>query len=102
MESNYYITPFENCRTFSLFLAASLAGLSATAPPAPDDYSGYLSGDSAWWSVSHAFYRPASVDGEPPQEPETLQQFAERLLKDTEDSPQEVVDALNQRFWSLV
>ena len=39
---------------------------------------------------------------EPAGQAEALKSFAEHLLEETEDSPQQVVDALNRHFWDLV
>jgi hypothetical protein len=102
METEFYRSPTEVLPTFSLVLAASLLGLNATTLASPDGISCAGTGGHLPASVRYAYYETAPAIKEPAEQAEALMRFAENLLAKTEDSPQEVVDALNRHFWDLV
>jgi uncharacterized protein (TIGR04255 family) len=102
METEFYRSPTEILPTFSLVLAASLVGLHATSLASPDSISSGVIGEFLPASARYDYYETAQAIQQPAEQAEALKRFAENLLEETEDSPQEVVDVLNRHFWDLV
>jgi hypothetical protein len=102
METEFYRSPTEVLPTFSLVLAATLLGLNATPITLSGSVSDLDSSEHLPAFVRHAYYEPARTSEGPAEQAEALNRFAANLLEETEDSPQEVVDALNRHFWELV
>jgi hypothetical protein len=102
METEFYRSPTEVLPTFSLVLAASLIGLHPMKLASADSISSAGSGEHLPASARYAYYETALAIQEPTEQTEALKRFAENLLEETEDSPQEVVDVLNRHFWDLV
>jgi hypothetical protein len=97
MQSDFYNTPAETFPTFSLVLA-SLMSL-----PAAIGRSDSLESASAnaGLHMEHKYYETAP-NASVTEQQGALSEFAEKLLAETEDSPQEVRDVLNKHFWELV
>jgi hypothetical protein len=99
MKLEFYRSPTEVIPTFSLVFAASLIGLHTATFARPERL--LISGNDhcLMESLRHNYYEtvPSMQD-----QGEALKEFAEKLLGETEDSPQEVVEALNLHFWDLV
>jgi hypothetical protein len=99
METEFYRSPTEVLPTFSLVLAVSLLSLQK---PRLDAVSNIRPCEHLPACVEYTYYEAAAAVQDPEKQAEALKLFAENLLKETEDSPQEVVDVLNQHFWDLV
>lgn len=100
MEIEFYRSQTNSLPTFSLVLAASLIGLNSVVPSTEAPHE---SGKCALpASAQFAYYGPAEQYTETGEQVRALRRFAEDLLAKTEDSPQEVVDILNQHFWDVV
>ena len=102
METEFYRSPTEVIPTFSLVLAVSLLGFQAPTVASPDSILGIGNSEFLPKSARYDYYETAQAIQEPTEQAETLKRFAENLLEETEDSPQEVVDVLNRHFWNLV
>lgn len=97
MQTKFYRSQTDMLPTFSPLLAVSMAGVGTivrhngkneTLPPAS--------------RYTHTYYIPSEHIGDHDQQMESLRQFAENLLKQTEENPQAVVEVLNRHFWELV
>lgn len=102
MQTEFYRSQTDLIPTVSLVLAVSLVGLNSTSPstvgPA-EDVAGFQPPMSHY---VHTYYgRPSHVVDQAGQIA-ALRKFAEGLLKETEDSPQGVVEMVNRHFWDLV
>lgn len=102
METEFYRSPTEIIPTFSLVLAASLIGLHAATLSSSEGIACPWGADALLASVRHDYYEAAEEAQEPAEQAAALNRFAENLLAETEDSPQEVVEVLNRHFWDLV
>jgi hypothetical protein len=102
METEFYRSPTEVLPTFSLVLAVSLLSLHTPRLAAPDAASNIGAAEYLPACVEYTYYEVPPAVQEPVEQAGALKRFAENLLEETEDSPQEVVNALNQHFWDLV
>ena len=101
MQTEFYRSQSDLLPTFSLVLTAAFVGLNAPHR-AINPVNGVAGAQPPMSHFAYAYYgRPNEVASQPAQGA-ALRQFAEELLKETEDSPQGVVDILNQLFWDLV
>jgi hypothetical protein len=101
MQTEYYKS--KTTSTFSVILAASMVGLSIT----PDHSSATFVGHTAvimtqFYSDNDRYYVPAVISQAESEQLEVLRNFAAKVITETKDSPQEVVDLLNKHFWELV
>jgi hypothetical protein len=102
METEFYRSPNEILPTFSLLLAASLVGLHASTYSSPGRISTSESSETLPTCMRYEYYETAQPEQDSAEQAAALKRFAENLLEETEDSPQEVVDVLNRHFWDLV
>jgi hypothetical protein len=102
METEFYHSQTESLPTFSLFLAVSLAGLNTVAGNIPAGLLHEPIGSVMTVPSQYAYYKTSVKALESEEQLAALRHFAEKLLTDTEDSPQAVVDVLNRNFWNLV
>ena len=102
MQTEFYRSQTDLIPTFSLVVAASLVGLNPSALLSVIPVCGRVGIEPSMARYAHAFYgRPHEV-GDQSAQLAALRQFAEGLLKQTEDSPQGVFEIVNQHFWDLV
>ena len=102
MRTEFYRSRVELFPTFSLVLAATLAG-GATAERSEGVVGGNGNGSVVLPTCGqYVYYGPACRTAEPTEQIEALRQFAKKLLTNTEENPQPVVDLLNKHFWDLV
>ena len=102
MQTEFYRSHTELLPTFSLVLAVSLAGLNSVARHLAANSSHNTNDGTLPALARHAYYEPAARRSEAADQRAALQRFAENLLAETEDSPQAVVEVLNEHFWDLV
>lgn len=102
MQTEFYRSQTDLLPTFSLVLAASLVGLNSTAPAAMNRVNGAAGIQPPTAHYAHAYYGRPDQLADQADQGAALRQFAESLLKETEDSPQAVVEILNRHFWDLV
>ena len=104
MTTDFYRPTTDLMTTISMSIASCLA-FSAPHVEEPLEAlvpAGYTVGSPAWINQTASFYTAAA---EPPDEAAqlaALENFASRLLGETVEPPQAVVDLLNERFWDLV
>jgi len=102
MQTEFYRSQSEFLPTFSLMVAVSLAGLNSAVRShltPVNNLTGHVQSTTGYYG--HYYYGLPEVIDQSDQV-QTMQRFAENLLKETEDTPQAVVDILNQHFWDLV
>ena len=100
MQTEFYRSHTDLLPTFSLVLAASLVGLNSAAAMNPMGGAPGIQPPTTHYA--HSYYgRPEQMADQSGQIA-ALRQFAECLLKETEESPQAVVDIVNRHFWDLV
>ena len=102
MQTDFYRSQTDLIPTFSLVLAVSLVGLNSNPREATDAANGVAGIQPPMSRYSHIYYEQSHQAGDQPEQIAALRQFAEDLLKETEDSPQGVVDLVNRHFWDLV
>jgi len=99
METEYYRSKTDLLPTFSLVLAASLAGLNVgVASPSIKTGADNILPASARYSYYHSVDEACEIS----RQAEALKRFAENLLGKTKDNPQQIVEVLNKHFWDLV
>ena len=101
MRPEFYRSRAEILPTFTLALAVSLAGANAAIRRSAASITSWDK-PSLGSLFSHTYYMRAEPVMNSEQQVESLQRFAENLLKESQDNPQAIVDALNQHFWELV
>ena len=102
MQTEFYRPQSEFLPTFSLMLAAAFVGLNSPQRVAINSVSGVVGVQPPMSYYAHAYYGRPDQMTDQSEQGAALRQFAEGLLKETEDSPQGVVEILNQHFWDLV
>ncbi|MDA1273482.1 MAG: hypothetical protein O2960_05455 [Verrucomicrobia bacterium] len=103
MQTEFYRSQTDLIPTFSLVLAAaSLVSLNSTGRTTINPVNGAPGIQPPTVHYSHAYYGQPGKTTDHAEQGAALQQFAESLLKKTEESPQAVVDLLNRHFWDLV
>ena len=102
MQTEFYRSQTDLLPTFSLVLAVSLVALNSTASAAmnPPNRAPGIQTPTAHYA--HAYYGRPDQMADKAEQIAALRRFAEALLKETEDSPQAVVEILNRHFWDLV
>jgi hypothetical protein len=99
METEFYRSPSGIVPTFSLALAVTMASLNPPHKPFSKDPFFVSEGDTVGSSCAYYY---SVEDGSNELQLETIRQFADSLAALTQDTPQEIVDILNSRFWELV
>ena len=103
MQTEFYKLPVQLVPTFSVVLVASLVGFTAQEPICPNITTGanatYLPSINHF-ALHHYMELAETVHSN--QQTEVLRRFTNNLLGEMQDSPQEIVDVLNQHFWELV
>lgn len=102
MQTEFYRSQTDLIPTFSLVLAVSLVGLNSTSRPADNPVDGVAGIQPPMSRYAHVYYGCPEQLADQAGQIAAWRQFAEGLLKETEDSPQGVVEILNQHFWDLV
>jgi hypothetical protein len=102
MQTEFYRSQTDLPPTFSLVLAASLVALNSTANVAMNRPNGAPGSQPPMAHYEHAYYGRPDQMADKTEQIAALRRFAETLLKETEDSPQAVVEILNRHFWDLV
>ena len=102
MQTEFYRSHTDLLPTFSLVLAASLVGLNSTARAAINPVNGAPGTQPPTAHYAHTYYGRPDQMADQAGQTAALRQFAEGLLKETEDSPQAAVEILNRHFWDLV
>ena len=102
MQTEFYRSQTDLIPTVSLVLAASLVGLNPIARAAKNPVDGSPGIQPPMAHYAYAYYGQPDQMADQASQTAALRQFAESLLKDTEDSPQVVVEILNRNFWDLV
>ena len=102
MQTEFYRSQTNLLPTFSLVLAVSLVGLNSTPCAALNLVNGAPGIQPPTAHYAHAYYGRPDQIADQRGEIAALRRFAEGLLKQTEDSPQAVVEILNRHFWDLV
>ena len=101
MQTEFYRSQTDLLPTFSLVLAVSLVALNSTASAVMNPPN-RAPGIPPTAHYAHAYYGRPDQMADKAEQIAALRRFAEALLKETEDSPQAVVEILNRHFWDLV
>ena len=102
MQTEFYRSQTDLIPTFSLVLAVSLVGLNSNLRETTDAANGVAGIQPPMSRYSHIYYERSYQTVDQAEQIAALRKFAEGLLKETEDSPQGVVDIVNRHFWDLV
>jgi len=102
MQTEFYRSQTDLLPTFSLVLAVSLVALNSTASAAMNPPNSAPGIQTPTAHYAHAYYGRPDQLADKAEQIAALRRFAEALLKETEDSPQAVVEILNRHFWDLV
>ena len=102
MKTEFYRSRSGAATNVSLVLAASLAGTvtgDADRPAATAAQPGctvYLT------PYQHSYYHPGGQMRALERGDAVLRELVERLIRVTEDTPQSIVDIVNDHFWDMV